>query len=131
MDITSQGAATGSTSPQGDLVVQDSVVGTGPEAATGDKVYVNYTGKFQNGTVFDTSVGKPPSPGCSVGFCFTLGAGQVIRGWELGVAGMKVGGTRTLIIGPSLGYGAQDYGPIPGNSTLVFEVELLKVDKAQ
>lgn len=107
---------------QGDLVVQDIVVGTGAEAQAGDTLLVNYTGKFQNGTVFDTSVGKTPRP-------FVLGAGEVIRGWDLGVAGMKEGGKRILVIGPSLGYGAQDYGPIPGNSTLVFEVELVKVQK--
>lgn len=109
---------------QGDLVTQDTVVGTGAEAAAGDTITVNYTGKFQNGTVFDTSVGKQP-------FTFTLGAGQVIRGWDMGVAGMKVGGKRVLVVSPALGYGPNDYGPIPGNSTLVFEVELLKVQKAQ
>lgn len=109
---------------QGDLVTQDTVVGAGAEAKAGDKVTVNYTGKFENGTVFDTSVGKQP-------FTFTLGAGQVIQGWDMGVAGMKVGGKRVLVVGPNLGYGANDYGPIPGNSTLVFEVELLKVESAQ
>jgi len=102
------------------LVTQDEVIGTGAVAAAGDLVTVNYTGKLANGTVFDTSVGKTP-------FQFTLGAGQVIPGWDQGVAGMKVGGKRTLIIPPSLAYGPNDYGPIPGNSTLTFEVELLNV----
>ena len=102
------------------LVVQDTTVGTGAVAEAGDTVTVNYTGKLANGTVFDTSVGKTP-------FTFTLGAGQVIPGWDQGVAGMKVGGSRVLIIPPSLAYGAQDYGPIPANSTLTFEVDLLSV----
>jgi FKBP-type peptidyl-prolyl cis-trans isomerase len=102
------------------LVVQDELVGTGAEATAGSLVTVNYTGKLANGSVFDTSVGKTP-------FQFTLGAGQVIAGWDQGVAGMKVGGKRILIIPPSLAYGPNDYGPIPGNSTLTFEVELLGV----
>ncbi len=102
------------------LVVQDEVVGTGTTAVAGDLVTVNYTGKLDNGTVFDTSVGKQP-------FQFTLGVGQVIPGWDQGVAGMKVGGKRILIVPPSLAYGPNDYGPIPGNSTLTFEVELLNV----
>lgn len=104
------------------LVAQDEVVGTGEAAAVGSMVTVNYTGKFQNGTVFDTSIGKQP-------FTFQLGAGQVIAGWDQGLQGMKVGGKRLLIIPPSLGYGPSDYGPIPGNSTLIFEVELLNVQK--
>ncbi|MDO8548447.1 MAG: FKBP-type peptidyl-prolyl cis-trans isomerase [bacterium] len=105
------------------LVVQDEVVGTGATAQPGDLVSVNYTGKLENGTVFDTSVGKNP-------FQFTLGNGDVIPGWDQGLAGMKVGGKRLLIIPPMLGYGAADYGPIPGNSTLMFEVELLKLTPA-
>jgi FKBP-type peptidyl-prolyl cis-trans isomerase FkpA len=107
----------------GSLVVQDEVVGTGAEAQPGDLVSVNYTGKLDNGTVFDTSVGRAP-------FQFTLGAGQVIPGWDQGVAGMKVGGKRVLIIPPSLAYGSQSMGPIPANSTLTFEVELLGVTPA-
>ena len=107
----------------GGLVVQDEVVGTGATAEAGDAVTVNYTGKLADGTVFDTSVGKAPFP-------FTLGVGQVIPGWDEGVVGMKVGGTRILIIPPSLAYGAQAVGPIPANSTLTFEVELLSVTAA-
>lgn len=102
------------------LVVQDEVVGTGATAEPGDTLTLNYTGKLANGTVFDTSVGKQP-------FQFILGAGQVIPGWDQGLVGMKVGGTRVLIIPPSLAYGPNDYGPIPGNSTLTFEVQLLDV----
>jgi len=111
------GTAAGDTSG---LVVQDQVVGTGAEAAVGNTVSVNYTGKLQNGTVFDTSVGKAPIE-------FPLGGGYVIPGWDQGLVGMKVGGKRLLIIPPSLGYGSQDYGPIPANSTLIFEVELVGV----
>ena len=98
-------------------------VGDGDEALTGDRVVVNYTGRFVNGEVFDSSlVRKEP-------FQFVLGVGQVIKGWDDGIVGMKVGGKRILSVPPELGYGSQDYGPIPGNSTLIFEVELLKVDK--
>ena len=102
------------------LVVQDETIGTGPEAQAGSIVSVNYTGKLQNGTVFDSSVGRKPIQ-------FTLGAGKVIAGWEQGIQGMKVGGKRLLIIPPQLAYGAQAVGPIPANSTLVFEVELMGV----
>jgi FKBP-type peptidyl-prolyl cis-trans isomerase FkpA len=102
------------------LQVTDSVVGTGAEAVSGKTVTVHYTGKFTDGTVFDSSVGKQP-------FSFILGAGQVISGWDTGVAGMKVGGKRSLVIPPALGYGMNDYGPIPGGSTLLFDVELLGV----
>jgi FKBP-type peptidyl-prolyl cis-trans isomerase len=84
---------------------------------------VHYTGKFVDGRVFDSSLtrGEPLQ--------FVLGAGQVIQGWDVGIVGMKVGGKRVLSIPPELGYGAQDYGPIPGGSTLIFEVELLKVER--
>jgi len=109
-------SSTGTTT----LVVQDETVGTGDTAEPGDLVTVNYTGKLQDGTVFDTSVGKAP-------FQFTLGQGQVIPGWDQGLVGMKVGGKRLLIIPPNLGYGSQAVGPIPANATLTFEVELLKV----
>jgi peptidylprolyl isomerase/FKBP-type peptidyl-prolyl cis-trans isomerase FkpA len=106
------------------LIVQDEVVGTGVVAKAGDTVSVNYTGKLQDGTVFDTSVGRAP-------ISFTLGTGQVIPGWDQGLQGMKVGGKRVLIIPSSLGYGSQGYGPIPGGATLVFEVELVNVVPAQ
>ncbi len=112
----SEQASTGSSQ----LVVQDVSIGTGEVAAAGDTVSVNYTGKLANGTVFDTSVGKTPIQ-------FVLGTGRVIPGWDQGLQGMKVGGKRTLIIPPSLAYGPNDYGPIPGNSTLTFEVELVGV----
>ena len=99
----------------------DMVVGTGATPKVGDTVMVHYTGRFTNGKIFDTSVGKQP-------FQFVLGRGQVIKGWDEGVGSMKVGGKRKLIIPPNLAYGAQGYpGVIPPNSTLTFVVELLKI----
>lgn len=107
--------------PPAQVKIEDIQVGTGAEAVPGKTLKVNYTGKLENGTVFDSSVGKQP-------FEFVLGAGQVIPGWDQGLQGMKVGGKRTLTIPPSLGYGAQGAGStIPPNSTLIFEVELLDV----
>ncbi len=96
------------------------VPGTGAPALPGHQVTVNYTGKLTNGTVFDTSIGRTP-------FSFMLGRGQVIQGWDMGVAGMKVGEKRQLIIPPNLGYGSNATGNIPPNSVLVFEVDLLDV----
>ena len=95
------------------------VEGTGPTPGRGQRVSVHYTGWLKNGQKFDSSVdrGQPIQ--------FLLGTGQVIKGWDEGVATMKVGGKRKLIIPPELGYGARDVGPIPANSVLVFEVELL------
>lgn len=104
----------------GQLLIQDEVVGTGEEAAIGSVVAVHYTGMFQDGRMFDSSVGGQP-------FQFVLGAGQVIPGWDQGLQGMKVGGKRLLIIPPDLAYGSQGYGPIPPNSTLTFEVELVEI----
>lgn len=102
------------------LIVQDQVVGTGTVAKVGDLVTVDYTGKFSDGSVFDTSVGKEPYP-------FILGTGAVIPGWDQGLQGMKVGGKRLLIVPSALAYGASGYGPIPPNTTLVFEVTLISV----
>lgn len=108
------------------LMSKDEVVGTGAEAKTGDSVTVQYVGMFTNGTVFDASANHGTQ-----GFTFNLGAGQVIKGWDEGVVGMKVGGKRELVIPASLGYGSQVVGPIPANSTLVFQVELLDVKPAK
>lgn len=104
------------------LQYQDTVVGTGAVAKTGDTVTVHYTGTLEDGTVFDTSY-KRNQP-----FTFNLGAGRVIAGWDEGVVGMAVGGKRTLIIPPDLGYGNQAVGSIPAGSTLHFEVEVLEVE---
>lgn len=110
-----------------ELMMKDEVVGTGAVAVAGDNVTVNYVGALTDGTVFDASASHQETAN---GFTFTLGAGQVIQGWDQGVAGMKVGGKRLLVIPASLAYGAQSPAPsIPANSTLVFEVELLKVEK--
>ncbi|MDC7788790.1 FKBP-type peptidyl-prolyl cis-trans isomerase [Rhodoplanes sp. TEM] len=104
------------------LEIQDLKVGTGAEARPGRRARVNYTGKLTDGTTFDTSIGRAP-------FTFALGAGQVIKGWDQGVAGMKVGGKRRLVIPPELGYGPAGAPPkIPPNATLVFEVDLLGVE---
>lgn len=106
------------------LKIEDEKVGTGTTAQTGDTVTVNYTGTLTNGKEFDSTKGKQP-------FSFTLGAGQVIKGWDQGIVGMKVGGKRKLTIPPDLGYGSQGAGAaIPPNSTLIFDVELLDVKSA-
>jgi len=106
------------------LKIKDVVVGKGAKAKAGDTVTVNYTGKLTNGTVFDSSEKPGRTP-----FSFHLGAGQVIKGWDQGVAGMKVGGIRILTIPPELGYGPTGTpgGPIPPNATLIFKVKLLKI----
>ncbi len=117
-------SATSASVPQtleGGLVIQDMVVGKGDEAVAGKKLSMHYTGTLADGTVFDSSVAR------GTPFEFTLGAGQVIPGWEQGIAGMKVGGERKLTIPPALAYGAQAVGPIPANSTLHFEVVLLGI----
>lgn len=105
-----------------ELKIEDQVIGKGDEAVDGKTITVNYTGTLTDGTKFDSSLNPGRTP-----FEFTLGAGEVIQGWDKGFAGMKVGGKRKLIIPPSMGYGAQGTGPIPGNATLIFEVELLGV----
>ncbi|SFC91295.1 FKBP-type peptidyl-prolyl cis-trans isomerase [Massilia yuzhufengensis] len=105
----------------------DTVTGTGKEAVAGSTAVVNYTGWLfdpsapsQHGAQFDSSVGREP-------FAFPLGGGQVIKGWDDGVQGMKVGGKRTLIIPAAMGYGEGGAGPIPPDANLIFEVELVDV----
>ena len=105
----------------------DTVIGKGKQAKSGNTVTVKYTGWLYapqapkgRGPQFDTSVGGAP-------FTFPLGMGAVIKGWDEGVAGMKVGGKRTLIIPAELGYGARGAGPIPPNANLIFDVELVDV----
>lgn len=102
-------------------------MGTGADAISGTSITVNYTGWLYDtskadhkGLQFDTSVGKTP-------FSFTLGAGQVIKGWDQGVVGMKVGGTRELVIPPSLAYGSTRTGSIPPNATLLFDITLVSI----
>lgn len=108
------------TKPSG-LKIQDLRVGKGKMAMSGQSVTVNYRGTLTNGTMFDQSYGRGP-------FDFNLGAGQVIRGWDEGVAGMREGGKRRLIVPSKLGYGetGTPSGPIPPNATLIFDVELIK-----
>ena len=104
------------------LQIDDIKVGTGAEAKAGQRVTVHYVGTLTNGSKFDSSRDR------NEGFEFRLGAGEVIQGWDKGVAGMKVGGMRKLTIPPEMGYGKLGYPPvIPGNSILVFEVDLLGV----
>ncbi len=104
------------------LTVSDEVVGTGATAKAGDVLTMNYVGMLPDGTVFDASAKHGQA------FQFQLGAGQVIKGWDQGLVGMKVGGKRKLVIPPDFGYGAQGAGGvIPPNATLIFEVELVKI----
>jgi len=99
----------------------DLSTGNGATAEPGKQVKVHYTGWLTDGTKFDSSVDR------NAPFGFVLGTGQVIKGWDEGVAGMKVGGKRQLRIPPELGYGSRPVGPIPPNSTLIFDIELLDV----
>ena len=105
-----------------ELIIEDLVVGQGVEAKEGNVITVNYTGWLENGTQFDSSLSPDRDP-----LVITLGAGQVIQGWDEGIPGMKVGGKRRLTIPPHLGYGNQAVGEIPANSTLIFEIDLLGV----
>jgi len=115
-------APKGFTRTESGLMYKDKKVGKGTAAKSGDTVSVHYKGWLDDGTVFDTS--RKPERGP---FSFTLGAGEVIRGWDEGVAGMKPGGVRELIIPSNLGYGERGMGQIPPNATLHFDVELLKI----
>ncbi|PJZ44515.1 FKBP-type peptidyl-prolyl cis-trans isomerase [Leptospira brenneri] len=108
-------------SAEKDFQIIDLVVGKGEEAFSGSYVTVHYVGKLTNGTKFDSSRDRNRP------FEFNLGAGEVVKGWDKGVKGMRVGGKRKLIIPPELGYGSKRVGNIPPDSTLIFEVELLKI----
>jgi FKBP-type peptidyl-prolyl cis-trans isomerase len=116
------GSAPAEITTDSGLKYVDLVVGTGREAAVGDQATVHYTGWLTDGKKFDSSVDRREP------FSFPLGSGRVIRGWDEGVVGMKVGGKRKLTIPPQLGYGSRGAGGvIPPNATLVFDVELLEV----
>lgn len=107
---------------QGQLQTKDVLVGTGATAEPGKRASVHYVGTLIDGTKFDSSRDR------NLPFEFVLGKGQVIKGWDEGLVGMKVGGKRELVIPPALGYGDKASGPIPPNSTLKFEVELLALN---
>jgi FKBP-type peptidyl-prolyl cis-trans isomerase len=112
-------ASSDTSNNKGGVIINDVVVGQGAEIKQGQLITVNYILSLSDGTVIQNSkdLGAP--------FKFTLGAGDVIPGWEQGFAGMKIGGVRTIIIPPELAYGSNQVGPIPPNSTLIFTVELL------
>ncbi len=131
--VAAAAAGCGSSSPTAPQALDvpysqtDLAAGSGAEAVNGKRLSVNYTGWLYDparpdhkGQQFDSSAGRGP-------YSFVLGAGQVIRGWDQGFSGMRVGGTRRLVVPPSLAYGSTGNGPIPGNATLVFDVELLAV----
>lgn len=116
----------------GGVKVADNKVGTGPAAKSGDRVSVRYIGKLQNGKIFDSNTkGKPVlgfimfgltsmAHACILQFQFRLGKGEVIQGWDIGVAGMQAGGERLITVPPAKGYGSKKQGDIPANSTLIF-----------
>ena len=105
------------------LQIEDIKIGEGSEVKKFDIVTVNYTGTLEDGTKFDSSLNPGRTP-----FRFTVGAGQVIKGWDEGLMGMKAGGKLKLTIPPELGYGSRDNGPIPANSTLIFDIDLLGIE---
>jgi len=109
---------------ENELIIEELIVGDGDEAQDYNKVVVNYTGTLLDGSIFDSSLKPGRTP-----FTFTLGAGSVIKGWDQGVKGMRVGGKRKLTIPPDLGYGDNGAGNvIPPGATLIFEVELLEIE---
>ncbi|MBI2086721.1 MAG: FKBP-type peptidyl-prolyl cis-trans isomerase [Candidatus Zambryskibacteria bacterium] len=111
--------------PETGVQTQDLIIGSGLVATSGDMLTAHYIGTLANGRVFDSSYDR------NTPITFTLGVGEVIRGWDEGLLGMREGGKRVLKIAPDYGYGAQAVGAIPANSPLIFEVELLDVEKSQ
>lgn len=103
------------------MIIDDVKIGVGEEVKAGDTVAVHYVGTLQNGQEFDNSKKRGQA------FEFKVGAGMVIEGWDKGLVGMKVGGQRSLVIPPQMAYGERGVGPIPGNATLVFMIELLEI----
>lgn len=124
MNKDSLAAATGTSFNNNGVIINDILVGSGAEIKPGQVATVHYILSLSDGAVIQNSkdLGAP--------FEFTLGAGGVIPGWELGFAGMKAGGVRTIVIPPELGYGASQAGPIPANSTLIFTIELVGIKNA-
>ncbi|HUD03963.1 MAG TPA: FKBP-type peptidyl-prolyl cis-trans isomerase [Candidatus Paceibacterota bacterium] len=125
LPVTTQNNVGQNISTIAGLEIYDTTLGTGAAVINGSQATVNYTGTLTDGTVFDSNTN--PQFGHVSPFPFTVGAGQVIKGWDQGLIGMKVGGTRHLVISPALGYGSTANGPIPANSTLIFDVTLLGV----
>lgn len=119
--ITSDAPEVAQPSTTENVKIEDIEEGTGPEVKSGDTVIMHYTGTLSDGTKFDSSLDRNEP------FETQIGVGKVIKGWDLGVPGMKVGGKRKLTIPPSLGYGDQATGSIPANSILIFDVELLEI----
>ena len=113
--------ATNSVGKLKSMVIDDIKIGTGEEVKEGDVVSVHYAGRLQDGTEFDNSKTR------GAAFDFKVGGGQVIKGWEEGLLGMKVGGERILVIPPEKAYGDAGIGPIPGGATLIFSIELLEI----
>ena len=116
MNVSNEGLTGGVTS-------QDLIIGTGAEVETGSEVGVNYVLRLADGTVIQDSKAVGGQA-----FKFIAGAGQLIPGWEMGILGMRAGGKRIITIPPELGYGSQQVGPIPANSTLIFEIEVVSVE---
>jgi FKBP-type peptidyl-prolyl cis-trans isomerase FkpA len=121
LDTTPPTPSASATTTASGLVYEDLKVGDGATVKSGDSVTMNYTGWLTDGTKFDSSIdrGKPSD--------FTIGVGNVIKGWDEGVVGMRANGTRLLVIPPSLGYGTTATASIPANSTLIFEVQLVAI----
>lgn len=114
------------TGDSGELVIEDLVVGEGREARNGDSIAVHYVGSLTDGTKFDSSYDRNQP------FGFTIGAGQVIKGWDIGVSGMRVGGKRRLTVPPQFAYGQRGAGDlIPANATLIFEIDLIGVNSQE
>ena len=120
VSVSDAGGISSGVLPDG-LMIQSFGEGEGAEVRNGDMVAVHYTGMLKDGTKFDSSLDRNKP------LIFTVGSGQLIKGFDEGVVGMKVGGKRRLIIPPDLGYGSNPVGPIPANSTLVFDVELISI----
>jgi FKBP-type peptidyl-prolyl cis-trans isomerase len=122
VNATTSASSQTQAAPVSELKIEDLKIGSGAAVKKGDKVIVDYVGTLTDGTKFDSSNDH------NIDFTFTVGAGEVIAGWDQGLIGMKVGGSRKLTIPPALGYGDRAVGPIPANSTLIFTIDLLKIE---